>query len=175
MPSKKSSAWKRKRAKPRSKKFRKGWLANNSRRKPKGGERRVGKIEKTLNAQSPEFALRRHSKLPRTDRRTSLGHLFGEDNHDIKKAGAILDADHYGLTDVKELILEFLSAIIKRGSIVGSIICLVGPRCCKTSIGQSIADALGRKFFRFSVGGGMQTKQRSRDIDAPTLVRWRVN
>ena len=106
---------------------------------------------KTLNAQSPEFAVTRNyleliAELP--------WGVYSDDNQDIKKARAILDHDHYGLKDVKELILEFLSAVIKRGSIGGSIICLVGPPGVgKTSIGQSIADALGRKFFRFSVGG----------------------
>ena len=106
---------------------------------------------KTLNAQSPEFGVTRNyleliAELP--------WGVYTDDNQDIKAARTILDHDHYGLTDVKELILEFLSAIIKRGSIGGSIICLVGPPGVgKTSIGQSIADALGRKFFRFSVGG----------------------
>ena len=106
---------------------------------------------KTLNAQSPEFGVTRNyleliAELP--------WGVYSGDNQDIKKARAILDHDHYGLKDVKELILEFLSAVIKRGSIGGSIICLVGPPGVgKTSIGQSIADALGRKFFRFSVGG----------------------
>ena len=106
---------------------------------------------KSLNAQSPEFALTRNyleliADLP--------WGIFSEDNQDIKKARKILDRDHYGLQDVKALILEFLSAIIKRGSIGGSIICLVGPPGVgKTSIGQSIADALNRRFFRFSVGG----------------------
>ncbi|MEO1259921.1 MAG: endopeptidase La [Bacteroidota bacterium] len=106
---------------------------------------------KTLNAQSPEFGVTRNyleliAELP--------WGIYSDDNQDIKKARSILDGDHYGLTDVKELILEFLSAVIKRGSIGGSIICLVGPPGVgKTSIGESIAEALGRKFFRFSVGG----------------------
>lgn len=104
-----------------------------------------------LNSQSPEFAVTRNyleliSDLP--------WGIYSNDNPDIKKARKILDRDHYGLQDVKALILEFLSAIIKRGNIGGSIICLVGPPGVgKTSIGQSVAEALGRKFFRFSVGG----------------------
>ncbi|HNM06102.1 MAG TPA: AAA family ATPase, partial [Leptospiraceae bacterium] len=66
----------------------------------------------------------------------------------------MLNEQHYGLTDVKQRILEFISTIIKRGSVSGSIVCLVGPPGVgKTSIGKSIADALGRKFYRFSVGG----------------------
>ncbi|HNH09685.1 MAG TPA: AAA family ATPase, partial [Leptospiraceae bacterium] len=66
----------------------------------------------------------------------------------------MLNEQHYGLADVKQRILEFISTIIKRGRVSGSIVCLVGPPGVgKTSIGKSIADALGRKFYRFSVGG----------------------
>ena len=80
--------------------------------------------------------------------------VFSEDNHDLKEARKILDEQHYGLQDVKQRILEFMSTIVKRGKVSGSIICLVGPPGVgKTSIGKSIADAMGRKFYRFSVGG----------------------
>ena len=76
------------------------------------------------------------------------------DNQDVKSAKQILDNDHYGLEDVKDRILEFLSTVVKRGKIGGSIICLVGPPGVgKTSIGKSVAEALGREFFQFSVGG----------------------
>ncbi|MBF0442958.1 MAG: endopeptidase La, partial [Oligoflexales bacterium] len=72
----------------------------------------------------------------------------------IAKARRILNEQHYGLMDVKSRILEFISTIIKRGKSSGSIICLVGPPGVgKTSVGKSIADALGREFFRFSIGG----------------------
>jgi ATP-dependent Lon protease len=76
------------------------------------------------------------------------------DKLDLKRARRVLDRDHYGLKDVKERILEFLAVGIHKGEIAGSIILLVGPPGVgKTSIGRSIADALGRKFYRFSVGG----------------------
>lgn len=66
----------------------------------------------------------------------------------------MLNEDHYGLTDVKSRILEFLAVGKLRGTVEGKIICLVGPPGVgKTSIGKSIARALGRRFFRFSVGG----------------------
>lgn len=66
----------------------------------------------------------------------------------------MLNEDHYGLTDVKSRILEFLAVGKLRGTVQGKIICLVGPPGVgKTSIGKSISRALGRQFFRFSVGG----------------------
>jgi ATP-dependent Lon protease len=77
-----------------------------------------------------------------------------KDKLNLKRARRVLDRDHYGLKDVKERILEFLAVGIMKGEIAGSIILLVGPPGVgKTSIGHSIADALGRRFYRFSVGG----------------------
>ncbi len=73
---------------------------------------------------------------------------------DIAKAHRILDRDHYKLNDVKERILEFIAVGKLRGSFRGSILCLVGPPGVgKTSVGRSVARALGKPFFRFSVGG----------------------
>lgn len=77
-----------------------------------------------------------------------------KENYSIANAQKILDEDHYGLKDVKDRILEFLAVGKLRGAVEGKIICLVGPPGVgKTSIGKSIARALERKFFRFSVGG----------------------
>ena len=76
------------------------------------------------------------------------------ENYSITHAKKVLDEDHYGLKDVKDRILEFLAVGKLRGSVEGKIICLVGPPGVgKTSIGKSIARALERQFFRFSVGG----------------------
>ncbi|KAJ7675221.1 ATP-dependent protease La [Mycena rosella] len=76
------------------------------------------------------------------------------ENFSITHAQTVLDADHYGLKDVKDRILEFLAVGKLRGTVQGKIVCLVGPPGVgKTSIGKSIARALGRQFFRFSVGG----------------------
>lgn len=79
---------------------------------------------------------------------------YSKDRLDLKRGRRILDRDHYGLEDVKTRILEFLAVGIHKGEIAGSIILLVGPPGVgKTSVGRSIADALGRRFYRFSVGG----------------------
>ncbi|OMO86271.1 hypothetical protein CCACVL1_09668 [Corchorus capsularis] len=79
---------------------------------------------------------------------------YSDENFDVLHAQKILDEDHYGLTDVKERILEFIAVGKLRGTSQGKIICLSGPPGVgKTSIGRSIARALNRKFFRFSVGG----------------------
>lgn len=80
--------------------------------------------------------------------------IYSKENHDLQRAAKILKKDHYGLEDIKERILEFISVGKLSGGIRGSIICLVGPPGVgKTSIGKSIARALNRKFYRFSVGG----------------------
>ncbi|KAH8101026.1 ATP-dependent protease La [Cristinia sonorae] len=77
-----------------------------------------------------------------------------KENYSIGHAQKVLDEDHYGLKDVKDRILEFLAVGKLRGTVEGKIICLVGPPGVgKTSIGKSIARALDRQFFRFSVGG----------------------
>ncbi len=73
---------------------------------------------------------------------------------DLDKALAILNEDHYGLDDVKQRIVEYLAVRKLKHDSKGSIVCLVGPPGVgKTSVGKSIARALGRQFFRFSVGG----------------------
>jgi ATP-dependent Lon protease len=80
--------------------------------------------------------------------------VHSEDSYDLKRAAEVLDEDHYGLRDVKDRILELISVGIIKGDLAGSIILLVGPPGVgKTSVGQSIARALGRKFYRFSLGG----------------------
>ncbi|NJC24865.1 endopeptidase La [Neolewinella antarctica] len=113
-------------------------------------DRELSKL-RTLNAQSPEFNVTRN--YLETFAALPWG-IFTPDANSIAEAREILDEQHYGLTDVKDNILEFLATILKRSSVAGSIICLVGPPGVgKTSIGQSVAKSLGRKFYRFSVGG----------------------
>ncbi len=73
---------------------------------------------------------------------------------DLSKAQEILDADHYGLERVKERILEYLAVQTRLNQIKGPILCLVGPPGVgKTSLGQSIANATGRKYVRMALGG----------------------
>lgn len=79
---------------------------------------------------------------------------FSRDSYNLDRARRVLDKDHYGLEDVKDRILEFIAVGKMKGDISGSILCLVGPPGVgKTSVGHSIAEALGRRFFRFSLGG----------------------
>lgn len=104
-----------------------------------------------LETGSPEFAVTRNY----LDWITALPWgRYSEDNLDLKHAKEVLDQDHDGLDDVKERIVEFLAVGALKGEIAGSIILLVGPPGVgKTSIGRSIARALNRRFYRFSVGG----------------------
>lgn len=105
----------------------------------------------SLEPQSAEYALSRNY----LDWLTNVPWgVKSPDIHDIAEAERILAKDHYGLADLKQRILEFIGVAKLSGSLRGSILCLVGPPGVgKTSIGKSIARALNRKFFRFSVGG----------------------
>ncbi|MBA3722428.1 MAG: endopeptidase La [Parachlamydiaceae bacterium] len=80
--------------------------------------------------------------------------INSKERHDLQEAEKILEQDHYGLEDIKERILEFIGVGKLTGGVRGTILCLVGPPGVgKTSIGKSIARALNRQFYRFSVGG----------------------
>ena len=104
-----------------------------------------------VTPQSPEYTVSRNY----LDWLTGLPwNKLTNDRLDVKIARRILDRDHYGLEDVKKRILEFIGVSKLKGEIDGSIICLIGPPGVgKTSLGHSIAEAVGRKFFRFSLGG----------------------
>ncbi len=104
-----------------------------------------------LDTSSPEYAVTRNyldwiSLVP--------WGKYSKDKLDLEQARVILDQDHDGLDDVKDRIIEFLAVGALKGEISGSILLMVGPPGVgKTSIGRSIARALGRQFYRFSVGG----------------------
>ncbi|HAN40094.1 MAG TPA: endopeptidase La, partial [Chitinophagaceae bacterium] len=79
---------------------------------------------------------------------------FTEDNYDLVKAQEVLDADHYGMHKIKERILEYLAVLKLKGDMKSPILCFVGPPGIgKTSLGRSIAHAIGRKYVRVSLGG----------------------
>ncbi|PKM00207.1 MAG: endopeptidase La [Gammaproteobacteria bacterium HGW-Gammaproteobacteria-9] len=104
-----------------------------------------------LETGSPEYAVTRNY----LDWATALPWgVYGQDKLDLKRARKVLDKHHAGLDDIKNRILEFLAVGAFKGEIAGSIVLLVGPPGVgKTSIGKSIAESLGRPFYRFSVGG----------------------
>ena len=104
-----------------------------------------------LETGSPEYAVTRNY----LEWATALPWgVYGKDKLDLKHARKVLDRHHAGLDDIKERILEFLAVGAWKGEISGSIVLLVGPPGVgKTSIGKSIAESLGRPFYRFSVGG----------------------
>ncbi len=140
-----------------------------------GGERAEAEMlrERLAQAELPdevraeaERELKRLEKLPAAAPdyhviRTYLEYVIelpwqksSEDKLDLKEARRILDEDHYGLDDVKERILEFLAVIKLRPDAKSPILCFVGPPGVgKTSLGRSIARALGRQFERMSLGG----------------------
>ena len=113
-------------------------------------ERELNRLEK-LNPVAPEAAVIRTYLdwilgLPWTERR--------EDNLQVEHASATLDEAHYGLAEVKDRILDHIAVLSLVGELKGPILCLVGaPGVGKTSLGRSIATALGREFVRVSLGG----------------------
>ncbi|QDD89430.1 endopeptidase La [Pseudomonas oryzihabitans] len=104
-----------------------------------------------LETGSPEYGVTRNYLDWATDLPWGV---HGQDKLDLKRARKVLDRHHAGLDDIKNRILEFLAVGAFKGEVAGSIVLLVGPPGVgKTSIGKSIAESLGRPFYRFSVGG----------------------
>ncbi len=116
----------------------------------KAVDRELGRLEKLPSAAAEYGVIRTYLEWIITLPWTS----FTEDNLDLEHARAVLDADHFDLEKVKDRIIEYLAVAKLRNEISGQILCFVGPPGVgKTSLGHSIANALGRKFVRLSVGG----------------------
>jgi ATP-dependent Lon protease len=113
-------------------------------------EKELAKLQR-LNPQMPDFSVQRNYlelilDLPWQE--------YSKDKFDLKRAKRILDRDHFGLDDVKDRIIEYLAVLKLKGDMKSPILCLYGPPGVgKTSLGKSIAEALGRKYIRMSLGG----------------------
>jgi ATP-dependent Lon protease len=110
----------------------------------------IGKLER-MNPQAGEYSVQANYvdtllDLPWSD--------YSDDNFDLKHAKEVLDRDHFGLEKVKERIIEHLAVLKIKGDMKAPILCLYGPPGVgKTSLGKSIAEALGRKYVRMALGG----------------------
>ena len=113
-------------------------------------EKEVAKMQR-MNPQVAEYSIQRNYlelflDLPWNE--------FSKDKFDLKRAMRILDRDHFGLEDVKRRIIEYLAVLKLRNDMKSPILCLYGPPGVgKTSLGKSIAEALGREYVRISLGG----------------------
>ena len=113
-------------------------------------EKELQKLERQ-NPSSPEYS----SQLNYLQFMVDLPwEEYSEDNLDLKHAKEVLDKAHYGLDSVKDRIIEYLAVLKLKGNMKSPILCLFGPPGVgKTSLGKSIAEALGRKYIRISLGG----------------------
>ncbi|QBA65577.1 endopeptidase La [Muriicola soli] len=113
-------------------------------------EKELAKMQR-MNPQVAEYSIQRNYldlflELPWEE--------FSKDKFDLKRAQKILDRDHYGLEDVKRRIIEYLAVLKLRNDMKSPILCLYGPPGVgKTSLGKSVAEALGRQYVRMSLGG----------------------
>ncbi len=113
-------------------------------------EKELGKLQR-MNPQVAEYSIQRNYlelflELPWNE--------FSKDKFDLKRAQKILNRDHYGLEEVKKRIIEYLAVLKLRNDMKSPILCLYGPPGVgKTSLGKSVAEALGREYVRISLGG----------------------
>lgn len=113
-------------------------------------EKELSKMQR-MNPQAPDFGIQRNYlelflELP--------WNHYSKDKFDLKQAQKVLDRDHFGLEDVKKRMIEHLAVLKLRNDMKSPILCLTGPPGVgKTSIGKSVAEALGREYVRISLGG----------------------
>ncbi len=113
-------------------------------------DKEIGRLQR-MNPQMPDYSVQRNYlelliELPWGE--------YSEDKFDLKRAQKILDRDHFGLEEVKDRIIEHLAVLKLKGDMKSPIICLYGPPGVgKTSLGKSVAESLGRKYVRMSLGG----------------------
>lgn len=113
-------------------------------------EKEIGKLQR-MNPQVAEYSIQRNYLDLYLD--LPWNH-FSKDNLDLRRAQKILDRDHFGLEEVKKRIVEYLAVLKLRNDMKSPILCLHGPPGVgKTSLGKSIAEALGREYVRISLGG----------------------
>ncbi len=113
-------------------------------------DKEINKLQR-LNPQIPEFSVQRNYLELMLDLPWGA---YSKDKFDLQRAEKILDRDHSGLEKVKERVLEYLAVLKLKGDMKAPILCLYGPPGVgKTSLGKSIAEALGRKYVRMSLGG----------------------
>ena len=113
-------------------------------------EKDLKKLQR-LNPQVPDYSIQRN--YLETVLELPWDH-YSKDKFDLKRAENVLDKDHYGLEKVKERIIEHLAVLKLKGDMKSPILCLFGPPGVgKTSLGKSIAEALGREYVRMSLGG----------------------
>ncbi|WP_395046167.1 endopeptidase La [Flavobacterium sp.] len=113
-------------------------------------DKELSKMQRS-NPQSPDFGIQRNYLELFLDLPWGK---YSKDKFDLKKAEKILDRDHFGLEDVKKRMIEHLAVLKLRNDMKSPILCLTGPPGVgKTSIGKSIAEALGREYVRVSLGG----------------------
>lgn len=113
-------------------------------------EKELAKLER-MNSMAPDYSVQMNYLEFMTDLPWSV---YSNDQFDLQRARKILDRDHFGLEKVKERILEHLAVLKLRGDMRAPILCLAGPPGVgKTSLGRSVAEAIGRKYTRMSLGG----------------------
>jgi len=113
-------------------------------------DKELSKMQR-MNPQAPDFGIQRNYLELFLDLPWGK---FSKDKFDLKKAEKILDRDHFGLEDVKKRMIEHLAVLKLRNDMKSPILCLTGPPGVgKTSIGKSVAEALGREYVRISLGG----------------------